>query len=91
MKILYNLLNDFFKCFIYFFFCREFRVKLILDVEKELVMMFGWNFCQFFLISFVLGCILMGVDFGYKYGCKLVIIFFISQIFYIDVVYLYCG
>lgn len=50
------------------------RSKLTSDAEKESVMMFGRNLRQLLLTSPVRGRALMGVDPGYKHGCKLAII-----------------
>lgn len=50
------------------------RSKLTSDAEKESVMMFGRNLRQLLLTSPVRGRTLMGVDPGYKHGCKLAII-----------------
>uniref|UniRef100_G1S4R9 S1 RNA-binding domain-containing protein 1 n=1 Tax=Nomascus leucogenys TaxID=61853 RepID=G1S4R9_NOMLE len=91
MKILRNSLNDSFKRLIYPLLCREFRAKLTSDAEKESVMMFGRNLRQLLLTSPVPGRTLMGVDPGYKHGCKLAIISPTSQILHTDVVYLHCG
>ncbi|KAJ1078111.1 hypothetical protein K5549_011438 [Capra hircus] len=91
MKILYNSLDDSFKRLIYPLLCREFRAKLTSDAEKESVMMFGRNLRQLLLTSPVPGRTLMGVDPGYKHGCKLAVISPTSQILHTDVVYLHCG
>ncbi|XP_006159959.1 S1 RNA-binding domain-containing protein 1 [Tupaia chinensis] len=91
MKILYSSLDDSFKRLIYPLLCREFRAKLTSDAEKESVMMFGRNLRQLLLTSPVPGRTLMGVDPGYKHGCKLAIISPTSQILHTDVVYLHCG
>uniref|UniRef100_A0A452QXT1 S1 RNA-binding domain-containing protein 1 n=1 Tax=Ursus americanus TaxID=9643 RepID=A0A452QXT1_URSAM len=91
MKILHNSLDDSFKRLIYPLLCREFRSKLTSDAEKESVMMFGRNLRQLLLTSPVPGRTLMGVDPGYKHGCKLAIISPTSQILHTDVVYLHCG
>ncbi|EHB18300.1 S1 RNA-binding domain-containing protein 1 [Heterocephalus glaber] len=69
----------------------ESRAKLTSDAEKESVMMFGRNLRQLLLTSPVPGRTLMGVDPGYKHGCKLAIISPTSQILHTDVVYLHCG
>lgn len=50
------------------------RAKLTSDAEKQSVMMFGQNLHQLLLRSPVPGRTLMGVDPGYKHGCKLAII-----------------
>nr|XP_044993629.1 S1 RNA-binding domain-containing protein 1 isoform X1 [Jaculus jaculus] len=91
MKILHNSLDDSFKRLIVPLLCREFRAKLTSDAEKESVMMFGKNLRQLLLTSPVPGRTLMGVDPGYKHGCKLAIISPTSQILHTDVVYLHCG
>ncbi|XP_053445713.1 S1 RNA-binding domain-containing protein 1 isoform X2 [Nycticebus coucang] len=91
MQILNNSLDDSFKRLIYPLLCREFRAKLTSDAEKESVMMFGRNLRQLLLTSPVPGRTLMGVDPGYKHGCKLAIISPTSQILHTDVVYLHCG
>ncbi|XP_036291098.1 S1 RNA-binding domain-containing protein 1 isoform X1 [Pipistrellus kuhlii] len=91
MKILHNSIDDSFKRLIYPLLCREFRAKLTSDAEKESVMMFGRNLRQLLLTNPVPGRTLMGVDPGYKHGCKLAIISPTSQILHTDVVYLHCG
>lgn len=50
------------------------RSKLTSDAEKESIMMFGRNLRQLLLMSPVRGRTMMGVDPGYKHGCKLAII-----------------
>ncbi|XP_010186002.1 PREDICTED: S1 RNA-binding domain-containing protein 1, partial [Mesitornis unicolor] len=91
MKILRNSVEDAYKRLIYPLLCREFRSKLTSDAEKESVMMFGRNLRQLLLTSPVRGRTLMGVDPGYKHGCKLAIISPTSQILHTDVVYLHSG
>ncbi|XP_028620944.1 S1 RNA-binding domain-containing protein 1 [Grammomys surdaster] len=91
MKILHNSLDDSFKRLIVPLLCREFRAKLTSDAEKQSVMMFGQNLRQLLLTSPVPGRTLMGVDPGYKHGCKLAIVSPTSQILHTDVVYLHCG
>ncbi|MEJ1269914.1 S1 RNA binding domain 1 [Cricetulus griseus] len=91
MQILRNSLDDSFKRLIVPLLCREFRAKLTSDAEKQSVMMFGQNLRQLLLTSPVPGRTLMGVDPGYKHGCKLAIISPTSQILHTDVVYLHCG
>ncbi|NXX90353.1 SRBD1 protein, partial [Centropus bengalensis] len=91
MRILRNSVEDSYKRLIYPLLCREFRSKLTSDAEKESVMMFGRNLRQLLLTSPVRGRTLMGVDPGYKHGCKLAIISPTSQILHTDVVYLHCG
>ncbi|XP_057646986.1 S1 RNA-binding domain-containing protein 1 isoform X1 [Chionomys nivalis] len=91
MQILRNSLDDSFKRLIVPLLCREFRAKLTSDAEKQSVMLFGQNLRQLLLTSPVPGRTLMGVDPGYKHGCKLAIISPTSQILHTDVVYLHCG
>uniref|UniRef100_A0A8C2TEQ6 S1 RNA-binding domain-containing protein 1 n=1 Tax=Coturnix japonica TaxID=93934 RepID=A0A8C2TEQ6_COTJA len=91
MKILQNSVEDAYKRLIYPLLCREFRSKLTSDAEKESVMMFGRNLRQLLLTSPVRGRTLMGVDPGYKHGCKLAIISPTSQILHTDIVYLHSG
>ncbi|KAJ7427689.1 S1 RNA-binding domain-containing protein 1 [Willisornis vidua] len=74
MRILRNSVEDAYKRLIHPLLCREFRSKLTSDAEKESVMMFGRNLRQLLLTSPVRGRTLMGVDPGYKHGCKLAII-----------------
>ncbi|KFQ45737.1 S1 RNA-binding domain-containing protein 1, partial [Nestor notabilis] len=91
MRILRNSVEDAYKRLIHPLLCREFRSKLTSDAEKESVMMFGRNLRQLLLTSPVRGRTLMGVDPGYKHGCKLAIISPTSQILHTDVVYLHSG
>ncbi|NXM00026.1 SRBD1 protein, partial [Tyrannus savana] len=91
MKILRSSVEDAYKRLIHPLLCREFRSKLTSDAEKESVMMFGRNLRQLLLTSPVRGRTLMGVDPGYKHGCKLAIISPTSQILHTDVVYLHSG
>ncbi|XP_074061267.1 S1 RNA-binding domain-containing protein 1 isoform X3 [Macrotis lagotis] len=91
MKILHDSVEDSYKRLIYPLLCREYRSKLTSDAEKESIMMFGRNLRQLLLTSPVPGRTLMGVDPGYKHGCKLAIISPTSQILHTDVVYLHSG
>lgn len=91
MRLLRSSVEDAYKRLIYPLLCREFRSKLTSDAEKESVMMFGRNLRQLLLTSPVRGRALMGVDPGYKHGCKLAIISPTSQILHTDVVYLHSG
>ncbi|XP_035415660.1 S1 RNA-binding domain-containing protein 1 isoform X3 [Cygnus atratus] len=91
MRILRNSVEDAYKRLIYPLLCREFRSKLTSDAEKESVMMFGRNLRQLLLTSPVRGRTMMGVDPGYKHGCKLAIISPTSQILHTDIVYLHSG
>ncbi|XP_038607720.1 S1 RNA-binding domain-containing protein 1 [Tachyglossus aculeatus] len=89
IKILHDSVEDSYKRLIYPLLCREFRSKLTSEAEKESIMMFGRNLRQLLLTSPVPGRTLMGVDPGYKHGCKLAIISPTSQILHTDVAYLH--
>ncbi|XP_073420318.1 S1 RNA-binding domain-containing protein 1 isoform X2 [Dendrobates tinctorius] len=91
MKILHNSIEDSYKRLIYPLLCREYRSKLTSDAEKESIMMFGRNLRQLLLANPVRGRTIMGVDPGYKHGCKLAIISATNQILHTDVVYLHTG
>ncbi|KAM3932147.1 S1 RNA-binding domain-containing protein 1-like [Leptodactylus fuscus] len=91
MKILNNSVEDSYKRLIYPLLCREYRSKLTSDAEKESIMMFGRNLRQLLLANPVRGRIIMGVDPGYKHGCKLAVISATNQILHTDVVYLHTG
>ncbi|CAH2254879.1 S1 RNA-binding domain-containing 1 [Pelobates cultripes] len=91
MKILHNSVDDSYKRLIYPLLCREYRSKLTSDAEKESIMMFGRNLRQLLLANPVRGRTIMGVDPGYKHGCKLAIISPTNQILHTDVVYLHTG
>ncbi|XP_029449207.1 S1 RNA-binding domain-containing protein 1 isoform X2 [Rhinatrema bivittatum] len=91
MNILRTAVEDSYKRLIFPLLCREFRSKLTSDAEKESVMMFGRNLRQLLLMNPVRGRTLMGVDPGYKHGCKLAIISPTNQILHVDVVYLHTA
>ncbi|XP_075719334.1 S1 RNA-binding domain-containing protein 1 [Rhinoderma darwinii] len=91
MKILHNSVEDSYKRLIYPLLCREYRSKLTSDAEKESILMFGRNLRQLLLANPVRGRTIMGVDPGYKHGCKLAIISATNQILHTDVVYLHTG
>ncbi|KAM4771437.1 S1 RNA-binding domain-containing protein 1 [Rhinophrynus dorsalis] len=91
MKILHNSVDDSYKRLIYPLLCREYRSKLTSDAEKESIMMFGRNLRQLLLANPVRGRTIMGVDPGYRHGCKLAIISPTNQILHTDVVYLHKG
>ncbi|XP_075060229.1 S1 RNA-binding domain-containing protein 1 [Mixophyes fleayi] len=91
MQILHNSVEDSYKRLIYPLLCREYRSKLTSEAEKESIMMFGRNLRQLLLASPVRGRTIMGVDPGYKHGCKLAIISPTNQILTTDVVYLHMG
>lgn len=52
----------------------SFRSKLTTDAEKESVAMFVRNLRQRLLMCPVRGRVVMGVDPGYRHGCKLAIL-----------------
>ncbi|XP_063774449.1 S1 RNA-binding domain-containing protein 1 [Pseudophryne corroboree] len=91
MQILHNSVEDSYKRLIYPLLCREYRSKLTSDAEKESIMMFGRNLRQLLLASPVRGRTILGVDPGYKHGCKLAVISPTNQILTTDVVYLHTG
>ncbi|XP_030051668.1 S1 RNA-binding domain-containing protein 1 isoform X2 [Microcaecilia unicolor] len=91
MNVLRNSVEDSYKRLIFPLLCREFRSKLTSDAEKESVMMFGRNLRQLLLMNPVRGRTLMGVDPGYKHGCKLAIISPTNQILHVETVYLHTG
>ncbi|XP_053568232.1 S1 RNA-binding domain-containing protein 1 [Bombina bombina] len=91
MKILHNSVEDSYKRLIYPLLCREIRSKLTTDAEKESIMMFGRNLRQLLLANPVRGRTILGVDPGYKHGCKLAVISPTNQILHTDVVYLHTG
>ncbi|KAM8947511.1 S1 RNA-binding domain-containing protein 1 isoform 2-T2 [Pelodytes ibericus] len=91
MKILHSSVEDSYKRLIYPLLCREYRSKLTSDAEKESIMMFGRNLRQLLLANPVRGRTILGVDPGYKHGCKLAIISPTNQILHTDVVYLHTG
>uniref|UniRef100_A0A8C6KK30 S1 RNA binding domain 1 n=1 Tax=Nothobranchius furzeri TaxID=105023 RepID=A0A8C6KK30_NOTFU len=63
--------------------------KLTSAAEKESIAMFVRNLRQRLLVCPVRGCVIMGVDPGYRHGCKLAILSPTSQILHTDVVYLH--
>lgn len=50
------------------------RTKLTSAAEKESIAMFVRNLRQRLLVCPVRGCVIMGVDPGFKHGCKLAIL-----------------
>ncbi|XP_067901299.1 S1 RNA-binding domain-containing protein 1 isoform X2 [Heterodontus francisci] len=88
MKLLKDSAEDSHKRLIYPLLCREFRSRLTSDAEKESIAMFGRNLRQLLLINPVRGRVLMGIDPGFRHGCKLSIISATSQILHTDVIYI---
>ncbi|KAI4888639.1 hypothetical protein NFI96_027067 [Prochilodus magdalenae] len=89
MKILNNAVEDSYKRLITPLLCRGYRTKLTTSAEKESVAMFVRNLRQRLLMCPVRGRVIMGVDPGYRHGCKLAILSPTSQILQTDVVYLH--
>ncbi|XP_066535847.1 S1 RNA-binding domain-containing protein 1 [Hoplias malabaricus] len=89
MKILSDAAEDSYKRLIMPLLCRGYRTKLTTNAEKESVAMFVRNLRQRLLMCPVRGRVIMGVDPGYRHGCKLAILSTTSQILHTDVVYLH--
>ncbi|XP_036429723.1 S1 RNA-binding domain-containing protein 1 [Colossoma macropomum] len=89
MKILNAAVEDSYKRLIMPLLCRGYRTKLTTSAEKESVAMFVRNLRQRLLMCPVRGRVIMGVDPGYRHGCKLAILSPTSQILHTDVVYLH--
>ncbi|XP_059841721.1 S1 RNA-binding domain-containing protein 1 isoform X2 [Hypanus sabinus] len=89
MKLLKDSTEDSYKRLIYPLLCREFRSLLTSNAEKESIAMFGRNLRQLLLINPVRGRVLMGIDPGFRHGCKLSIISATSQILHTDVLYIF--
>uniref|UniRef100_A0A8B9LL15 S1 RNA binding domain 1 n=1 Tax=Astyanax mexicanus TaxID=7994 RepID=A0A8B9LL15_ASTMX len=89
MKILNSAVEDSYKRLITPLLCRGYRTKLTTNAEKESVAMFVRNLRQRLLMCPIRGRVLMGVDPGYRHGCKLAVLSPTSQILHTDVVYLH--
>ncbi|KAB5581909.1 hypothetical protein PHYPO_G00180980 [Pangasianodon hypophthalmus] len=89
MKILNSAAEDSYKRLLMPLLSRSYRTKLTSGAEKESVAMFVRNLRQRLLVCPVRGRVLMGVDPGYRHGCKLAILSPTSQILHTDVVYLH--
>uniref|UniRef100_A0A8D3BV28 S1 RNA binding domain 1 n=1 Tax=Scophthalmus maximus TaxID=52904 RepID=A0A8D3BV28_SCOMX len=87
--IIRNAVEDSYKRLILPFLTRSYRTKLTFAAEKESIAMFVRNLRQRLLMCPVRGCIIMGVDPGFRHGCKLAILSPTSQILHTDVVYLH--
>uniref|UniRef100_A0A8C6KI37 S1 RNA binding domain 1 n=1 Tax=Nothobranchius furzeri TaxID=105023 RepID=A0A8C6KI37_NOTFU len=87
--IISNAVEDSYKRLIVPFLTRSCRTKLTSAAEKESIAMFVRNLRQRLLVCPVRGCVIMGVDPGYRHGCKLAILSPTSQILHTDVVYLH--
>uniref|UniRef100_A0A8C9QYI7 S1 RNA binding domain 1 n=1 Tax=Scleropages formosus TaxID=113540 RepID=A0A8C9QYI7_SCLFO len=91
MKILNSAVEDSYKRLIMPLLCRSYRSSLTAAAEKESVAMFVRNLRRRLLACPVRGRVIMGVDPGFKHGCKLAILSPTSQILHTDVVYLHCA
>lgn len=60
--------------FCLYFAFPAFRTKLTTAAEKESIAMFVRNLRQRLLVCPVRGCVIMGVDPGFRHGCKLAIL-----------------
>ncbi|XP_047668747.1 S1 RNA-binding domain-containing protein 1 isoform X2 [Tachysurus fulvidraco] len=89
MKILNSAVEDSYKRLLLPMLSRSYRTKLTTSAEKESVAMFVRNLRQRLLVCPVRGRVLMGVDPGFRHGCKLAILSPTSQILHTDVVYLH--
>uniref|UniRef100_A0A8C9YUU4 S1 RNA binding domain 1 n=1 Tax=Sander lucioperca TaxID=283035 RepID=A0A8C9YUU4_SANLU len=88
-KGLTNAVEDSYKRLILPFLTRSYRTKLTSAAEKESIAMFVRNLRQRLLVCPVRGCVIMGVDPGFRHGCKLAVLSPTSQILHTDVVYLH--
>lgn len=84
-----NAIEDSYKRLILPYLSRSYRTKLTDAAEKESIAMFVRNLRKRLLACPIRGCVIMGVDPGFKHGCKLAILSPTSQILYTDVVYLH--
>ncbi|XP_037553213.1 S1 RNA-binding domain-containing protein 1 [Nematolebias whitei] len=87
--IITNAVKDSYKRLILPFLTRNYRTKLTSAAEKESIAMFVRNLRQRLLVCPVRGCVIMGVDPGFRHGCKLAILSPTGQILHADVVYLH--
>ncbi|XP_020507457.2 S1 RNA-binding domain-containing protein 1 [Labrus bergylta] len=87
--IIRNAVEDSYKRLILPFLTRSYRTKLTSAAEKESIALFVRNLRQRLLVCPVRGCVIMGVDPGFRHGCKLAILSPTSQILHTDVVYLH--
>ncbi|XP_041866973.1 S1 RNA-binding domain-containing protein 1 isoform X2 [Melanotaenia boesemani] len=87
--IIRNAVEDSYKRLVLPFLTRSYRTKLTSAAEKESIAMFVRNLRQRLLVCPVRGCVIMGVDPGFRHGCKLAILSPTSQILHTDVAYLH--
>ncbi|XP_056148025.1 S1 RNA-binding domain-containing protein 1 [Lampris incognitus] len=86
-KLIQNAIEDSYKRLILPLLTRRYRTKLTASAEKESIAMFVRNLRQCLLACPVRGCVIMGVDPGFRHGCKLAILSQTSQILHTDVIY----
>ncbi|XP_070833681.1 S1 RNA-binding domain-containing protein 1 [Chaetodon trifascialis] len=87
--IIKNAVEDSYKRLILPFLTRSYRTKLTSTAEKESIAMFVRNLRQRLLVCPVRGCVIMGVDPGFRHGCKLAVLSPTSQILHTDILYLH--
>ncbi|XP_076016365.1 S1 RNA-binding domain-containing protein 1 [Genypterus blacodes] len=88
-NIIKNAVEDSYKRLILPFLTRSYRTKLTSAAEKESIAMFVRNLRQRLLVCPVRGCVILGVDPGFRHGCKLAILSPTSQILHTDIFYLH--
>uniref|UniRef100_A0A8C7S0Y5 S1 RNA binding domain 1 n=1 Tax=Oncorhynchus mykiss TaxID=8022 RepID=A0A8C7S0Y5_ONCMY len=74
MKILRDAVEDSYKRLLFPLLSRSYRTKLTVSAEKESIAMFVRNLRQRLLVCPVRGRVIMGVDPGFRHGCKLAIL-----------------
>ncbi|XP_076831041.1 S1 RNA-binding domain-containing protein 1 isoform X2 [Brachyhypopomus gauderio] len=89
MNVLKAAVEDSYKRLLVPLLSRAYRTKLSSSAEKESVAMFVRNLRQRLLMCPVRGRVLMGVDPGFRHGCKLAILSPTGQILHTDVVHLH--
>ncbi|CAG6016602.1 unnamed protein product, partial [Menidia menidia] len=87
--IIKNAVEDSYKRLILPFLTRNYRTKLTSAAEKESIAMFVRNLRQRLLVCPIRGSVIMGVDPGFRHGCKIAILSPTSQILQTDVVFLH--
>ncbi|KAM9848008.1 S1 RNA-binding domain-containing protein 1 [Aulostomus maculatus] len=87
--IIKRAVEDSYKRLILPFLTRTYRTKLTSAAEKESIALFVRNLRQRLLVCPVRGCVMMGVDPGFRHGCKLAVLSSTSQILHTDVVHLH--
>ncbi|KAK5854269.1 hypothetical protein PBY51_015354 [Eleginops maclovinus] len=88
-EIIRRAIEDSYKRLILPFLVRSYRTKLTGAAEKESIAMFVRNLRQYLLVCPVRGCVIIGVDPGFRHGCKLAVLSPTGQIIHTDVVYLH--